>query len=47
MFEVALPAQAGGDPSSFLITYKVPVLPLKALFEDCLKFLLAERPEPQ
>lgn len=47
MFEVALPAQAGGDSSSFLITYKVPVLPLKPLFEDCLKFLLTERPEPQ
>jgi len=47
MFEVALPAQAGGDPSSFLITLKVPVLPLKPLFEDCLKLLLTERPAPQ
>lgn len=26
-----------------MVTYKVPVLPLKPLFEDCLKFLLTER----
>lgn len=42
MFEVAHPAP-GGDPASFTVTYKVPVLPLKPLFEDCLKFLLSER----
>ena len=45
MFEVCVPAQAGGDALSFKITYKVPVLPLKPLFEDCLKFLLTERTE--
>lgn len=43
MFEVAHPAQPNGDPNSFMLTYKVPVLPLKPLFEDCLKFLLSAR----
>lgn len=43
MFEVAHPGQPNGDASSFSVTYKVPVLPLKPLFEDGLKYILTAR----
>lgn len=41
LFEVAHPHN--GDDRSFLVTYKVPVLPLKPLFEAALKCVVAER----
>lgn len=41
LFEVAHPHN--GDNKSIQVTYKVPVLPLKPLFEDALRYLLGDR----
>ena len=41
LFEVAHPHN--GNDKSVLVTYKVPVMPLKSLIEDALKFIFFER----
>ena len=41
LFEVAHPHN--GNDKSVQITYKVPVMPLRPLIEDALKFIFFER----
>ena len=41
LFEVAHPHN--GNDKSVVVTYKVPVMPLKPLIEDALKFIFYER----
>lgn len=41
LFEVAHPHN--GEDKSVCVTYKVPVMPLRLLFEDALKHIFFER----